>query len=347
MRCAAPPAAARALIGLFVAAHDPSARKRDEQVADFPSKWTARSRWFNRLTTIVSCAACGRSSKRSCAPTPSRPRRGSPRVQDRQRDGARPAAARTVARNLGLFAAGRGHSPARRPRCPRRPSLVRPPRRFPHGDLRLDQGAGGEECGDRADRREGRLLSQAAPADDQPRRVAGGRNRSYRIFIRSLLSITDNLVNDKVVHPRPGGRSRRRRSLFRGRRGQGHRDVFRRRQRHRPVERDFWLGDASRAAGRTATITRRWGSPPGVRGFRPAPLPRNGHRRSVRRRDGRRVRRHVGRRVRQRHAAVEVDQAGRGVRSPSYLHRSRSRSGRELGRAQAHVRAAAIELGRL
>ena len=55
-----------------------------------------------------------------------------------------------------------------------------------------------------------------------------------------------------------------------------------------------------------------------------------------------RRRRHVGRRVRQRHAAVQAHQAGRGVRPPPHLHRSRAQSGDELGRAQATVRPAAL-----
>ena len=62
--------------------------------------------------------------------------------------------------------------------------------------------------------------------------------------------------------------------------------------------------------------------------------------------DGRR-RRHVGRRVRQRHAAREHHQAGGGLRSSRHFHRSRSRSGGELCRAQAPVRAAALELAGL
>ena len=48
-----------------------------------------------------------------------------------------------------------------------------------------------------------------------------------------------------------------------------------------------------------------------------------GDRRSVGRGDRRRLRRHVGRRVRQRHAAVEVAEAGRRLRPSPYLHRSR------------------------
>ena len=44
----------------------------------------------------------------------------------------------------------------------RRAALVRPARRFPHRDARADEGAARQERGDRADRRQGRLLSQAA-----------------------------------------------------------------------------------------------------------------------------------------------------------------------------------------
>jgi glutamate dehydrogenase len=42
---------------------------------------------------------------------------------------------------------------------------------------------------------------------------------------------------------------RRRGSLFRGRRRQGHRDLLRRRQRHRARTRGFWLGDAFASGG--------------------------------------------------------------------------------------------------
>ncbi len=60
-----------------------------------------------------------------------------------------------------------------------------------------------------------------------------------------------------------------------------------------------------------------------------------------------RRRRHVGRRVRQRHAAVAADAPARRFRPSPHLPRPRSRSGEELVRAQAHVRPAAFELGRL
>ena len=171
---------------------------------------------------------------------------------------------------------------------------------------------------------------------------------SYRIFIRSLLSITDNIVEGKVVHPAGRRDPRRRGPLFRRRRRQGHRDLLRRRQRDRDrarllARRRLRLGRQSvgydhKAMGITAKgawiSVQRHFAEMGV-DVQTAADPR------------RRLRRHVGRRVRQRHAAVEGDQAGRGVRPSPHLPRSRSRSGAELGRARAHVRAAALELGGL
>jgi hypothetical protein len=82
-----------------------------------------------------------------------------------------------VAGDLGLFAAGRGHPPSRRPGRARRPSLVRPARRFPDRDPRPDEGAGGEECRHRPDRGQGRILSQAIAADERSGRLARGRHR--------------------------------------------------------------------------------------------------------------------------------------------------------------------------
>ena len=93
-------------------------------------------------------------------------------------EGAGPARAAAVARSLGLFAAGRGHPFARRPGRARRPALVRPARRFPHRNPRPDEGAAREERRDRADRRQGRLLSQAiAEPRGRPRRVVRRRDR--------------------------------------------------------------------------------------------------------------------------------------------------------------------------
>ena len=122
---------------------------------------------------------------------------------------------------------------------------------------------------------------------------------------------------------------------------------LRHRQRHRRWSAASGSATLSPAAARRATTTRRWASPPGARGFRCSGISSKWASTCRRSRSRRRLRRHVGRRVRQRHAAVEGDQAGRRVRPPAHVHRSRSRSGEELGGAQAPVRAAALELGRL
>ena len=114
------------------------------------------------------------------------------------------------------------------------------------------------------------------------------------------------------------------------------------------LERNFWLGDAFASGGshgydhKAMGITAKGAWISVQRHFLEMGI-------DVQSRPGdrRRLRRHVGRRVRQRNAAVEVDPAARRVRSSPHLHRSRSRPGEELGRAQAAVRAAALELGRL
>ena len=217
-----------------------------------------------------------------CAPTPSR-RRATKRSPSSSIPRSVPGLPAPVPwREIWVYSpARRGHPSARRPDRPRRPALVRPARRFPHRDPRPDEGAGGQECGDRADRRQGRLLSQATAARPSNRDawLAEG-TESYRIFIRALLSVTDNLVKDKVVHPDRRRHPRRRRSLFRRRRRQGHRDLLRRRQcdrdrarllarrrlRQRRLQRLRPQGDGDHRQGRL--------------GLGPAPLPRAGRRRA-------------------------------------------------------------------
>ena len=154
---------------------------------------------------------------------------------------------------------------------------------------------------------------------------------TYKLFISTLLDITDNIHHDGSDRSaRLRGAPRGRRSLSGGRRRQGHRDLLRHRQR------DF---DRARLlAGRRLRLRRLGRLRPQGDGHHrarrlgsgEAPFPRDGRRY---RRDAvhrRRRRRHVGRRVRQRHAAREHHAAAGGVRSPRHLHRSRSRSGGEL-----------------
>jgi hypothetical protein len=118
--------------------------------------------------------------------------------------GAGPAQAAALSRNLGLFAAHRGHSPARRADCPRRPALVRPARRFPHRSAGPGQGAEGQEYRDRADGGQGRILSQAAARQSvEPRRLAGRRHRSLsHLHPRAVVD------HRQSVRPKPAPTSR-------------------------------------------------------------------------------------------------------------------------------------------
>ena len=72
--------------------------------------------------------------------------------------------------------------------------LVRPARGLPHRDPRPDEGPDGQERGDRAGGRQGRLRGQAAAGRGRPRGAAGrGASACYQTFMRGLLDITDNL----------------------------------------------------------------------------------------------------------------------------------------------------------
>ena len=124
------------------------------------------------------------------------------------------------------------------------------------------QGAAGQERGDRAGRRQGRLPAQAAAARRHARRRSRRRaspptaSSSRRCSTSPTTSSTA-----RVVPPRARRAPRRRRSLSRGRRRQGHRDLLRHRQRaSRPAATS---GSATRSprAARPATTTRRWASP--------------------------------------------------------------------------------------
>ncbi len=270
-----------------------------------------------------------------------------PVVQDRSRPGAGHAAAAPGLRDLRLCAAHRGRPSARRQGRPRRHPLVGPARGFPDRGFGPDEGADGQERGHRPGRRQGRLRGQA-PA--QGRRSRGAPGRGDR-----LLPDPDarHARPDRQPGRRPGGRAaaggplRRRRPLSGGRGRQGHRDLLGHRQRDQPRVRPL--------AGRRVRVRRLGGLRPQGHGDHrarrlgvgQAAFPRARPRLPGGAVHGDRDRRHVGRRVRQRHAAVGADPADRGLRSSPRVHRSGSRSGDQLRRAQAAVRAAALELGRL
>jgi glutamate dehydrogenase len=164
------------------------------------------------------------------------------------------------------------------------------------------------------------------PPDDRDLWLAEG-TASYSIFIRALLSITDNIVDDKVVHPDQVVIRDGRRSLFRRRRRQG--DL--RASPTSPTESRSSAASGSatpsRAAARTATTTRRWGSPPAAHGFPcsgiswrwastcsaiRSPSPASATCRAT---------------CSGTECCCRGDQARRRLRPPPHLHRSRSRPG--------------------
>ena len=187
---------------------------------------------------------------------------------------------------------------------------------------------------------------QLPPASERDAWLAEG-TESYRIFIRALLSVTDNIVEGMVVHP-PQVTVRDGEDPYFVVAADKGTATFSDVANAIAVSQKFWLGDAFASGGsygydhKAMGITARGAWVSVQRHFREI-----GHRRPDPADPGRRRRRHVRRRVRQRHAAVQGAQARRGVRPSPHLPRPRSRSGGELGRAQAAVRAAALDLERL
>ena len=176
-----------------------------------------------------------------------------------------PAAAPAL-RDLRLLAAHRGRAPARRHGGARRHPLVGPARGLPHRGARPDEGADGEERGDRARGGQGRLRGEA------PARAARATcpRRSWpatSTFIRGLLDLTDNIVRPARSSPPAERRAlRRRRPVPRGRRRQGHRDVLGHRERRSRSSTASGSATRSPPAARPATTTRRWASPRAARG---------------------------------------------------------------------------------
>ena len=314
----------------------PNDRRRSAPTASARRRSRRRSKSVDSLDEdrIIRRFA-NRHRTRWCAPTSSRPM---PTAQPAaeisfkldSRDGRRAAGAAAVPRDLRAFAARRRRAPALRQGGARRHPLVGPAAGFPHRDPRPGQGAAGQERRHRAGRRQGRLRRRSScPPVPAATRCWPRATAAYRIFIASLLAITDNLDGETVVPPAACRAPRRRRSVFRGRRRQGHGDLLRHRQRASRSE--------ARLLARRRLRQRRLGR------LRPqedgdhrarrlgggqAPFPRDRRRHPDDAVHRRRRRRHVGRRVRQRHAAVAGDEAGRRLRPSRHLHRSRSRSGR-------------------
>ena len=269
------------------------------------------------------------------------------KFDSRKLDGA--AAAAAALRDLRLFAARRGRASALRQGRARRHPLVGPAAGFPHRGARPRQGAAGQERGDRAGRRQGRLRAEAAAGRRRrARRSQAEGIAAYKLFISTPA--------------RPHRQSRRRRRRAAGRTSCATTATIpiswsppTRAPRPSPtsptasrVEHDFWLGDAFASGGSAGYDHKKMGIT--ARGAWEA------------------VKRHF------REMDVDIgttpftvvgvgdmsgdvfgngmlrethDQARRRLRPPRHLHRSRSRSGEELRRAQAAVRAAALELAGL
>ena len=171
---------------------------------------------------------------------------------------------------------------------------------------------------------------------------------TYKLFISTLLDITDNIRHDGTIIP-PDCVVRHEGDdpylVVAADKGTA---TFSDIANALSIEHDYWLGDAFASGGsagydhKAMGITARGAWEAVKRHFREMDVDIG-----VRRRSRRRRRRHVGRRVRQRHAARGHHAAPGGVRSPRHFHRSRSRSGKGFRRAQAAVRSAALELAGL
>ena len=196
------PKATQALIGMFVAAHDPSAKKRDDQVVGFTEQ-------MDRALTLVRSIDDDRILRRLRSV-----------VEAILRTNAfAPAAAEALA-----FKINSAMVPGLPRPVPWREIWVYSPR---VEGIHLRGGPvarGGLRWSDRRDDFRTEILGllkaqvvknavivptgakgcfyakQLPPMTNRDAWLAEG-TESYRIFIRSLLSITDDLVNDKVVHP--------------------------------------------------------------------------------------------------------------------------------------------------
>src|SRR5471030_3130394 len=132
---------------------------------------------------------------------PERPEGRQDHLQIRHQQSVAGAGTASVPRDLRVLAPLRRPAPARRSRRARRPALVGPHGRLPHRSARPRQGADGEERRRRAGRRQGRLRLQADAEDAIRETIAAEGEAVYRLFISSLLEVTDNRVLGKIVAP--------------------------------------------------------------------------------------------------------------------------------------------------
>ena len=169
----------------------------------------------------------------------------------------------------------------------------------------------------------------------------------YRTFISGLLDITDNLVEGETVPPMGVVRHDGDDSYLVVAADKGtatFSDIA------NGVAKDygFWLGDAFASGGSVGLRPQGHGHHrPRCVGLGTPPLPRARHRLPDRGLHRRRHRRHVRRRVRQRHALLRAHPPGGRVRPPRHLHRPDARRRDVVRRAEAAVRAAAVQLAGL
>ena len=184
------------------------------------------------------------------------------------------------------------------------------------------------------------------PAVDREAWLAEGK-ACYRLFIASLLELTDNIVDGAVVPPEHVVRYDGDDPYLVVAADKGT-ATFSDIANGISIDHGFWLGDAFASGGLGRLRPQGDGHHrQGRVGVGPPALPRDGHRHPDPGLHLRRDRRHEWRRVRQRHAAQSAHQAGGRLRPPAPDHRPRSGPRGELGRAEAAVRPAALELGRL
>ena len=211
----------------------------------------------------------------------------------------------------------RGQPRSQRSGLARRTAVVGPQGRLPHRGSGSDEDAAREELADRSDGREGRV--RGAHRDDARRGPCGVHD-----FHRRTARRHRRHRRRRGRPPPRHGDLRRRRPVSGGGRRQGHGAVLRPGQQHR---------DASRLLARRRVRVRRLrrlrpqgDGHHGARrmGFRPQAFRGDGQERRHRRVHGGRHRRHVRRCVRQRDAAQPRHPAGRRVRPPAHLPRSRT-----------------------
>ena len=185
----------------------------------------------------------------------------------------RTSAAAAEVRDLRVLAPGRGRAPAVRLRRPRRAALVGPARGLPHRDPRSGQGAGGQERRHRAGRRQGRVRRQAAAAAP-PATPPPTATRSATRASPATSCSSPGCSTSPTTSTRPPARSSPRRTWC---------DATAttptwwsrptRAPRPSPTSptkspSPTGSGSVTRSppAGRWATTTRRWASPPRARG---------------------------------------------------------------------------------